>query len=94
MNIFLLNRFNKCEYVSSILRTVQFTRSLRSQVQSFNEYIHKELIHEEYSYEIDQPMNIVNMDIVSEFFHSLTKYYGTGNAWDTRATSKSKFLTS
>ena len=89
-----LNRFNKCEYVSSILRTVQFTRSLWSQVQSFNEYIHKELIHEEYSYELNHPMNIVKMDIVSEFFHSLTQYYGTGNAWDTRATSKSKFLTS
>lgn len=71
MNIYLLNRFNKCEYVSSILTNVQFTRSLWSQVQSFNEYIHKELIHEEYSYELNHPMNIVKMDIVNEFFHSL-----------------------
>ena len=39
-------------------------------------------------------MNIVKKDIVSEFFHSLTQYYVTGNVWDTRATPKSKFLTS
>ena len=37
-------------------------------------------------------MNTVKEDIVSEFFHSLTQYYGTGNALDIRLTSKSKLL--